>query len=140
VFIAGCPLSLLLTVLVWASGRVPPFWQNAVAFCLYGIAMLGLYAFYLHVTKAVGHLGRLVRSPGLTGAADQTAATQKLMAVVWVCAPLAGLGIAYLPELAVTLPQEWATALLFWHSVLFPLGVGVLSIAFACPLLYWVVS
>lgn len=134
----------LLPVWLWASPMLPSWlsmgrraarsYGMVATLWTWGATLLGLYMFYFHTSKAVRELGRQIRSPGLSGSADQTLATQVWAPLLWACA-LAGIfGAGRLFEgagLGVLLPIVWLLAMVLFIS----LGAALVGLP-----LYWVVS
>lgn len=134
VFVAGCPLSLLLFAWAWAHRRVLPSWPNAATFCAFGVAGLGLYMFYLHITRSVSELGRLLHSPGLTAVAAQTTTHERLVPPFWFCAFVA-------VRLLQRLGEHVRPAAFFLGGwVVCIVVVALMVAAVVGPPLYWVVG
>ena len=133
-FIVGCPSSVLLYAWVWAHRRILPSWADAATFCVGGIAGLGLHMFYLHLTKAVRELGGLLRSPGLTAAADQTVALQRLVPPFWLGAYISTRLLQHLAA------NAGPTEFFFGGWVLGIIWVAITIAAVAGPPLYWAVA
>jgi len=134
VFLAGFPLAILLYAWAWANRRSVPDWMNVATSCPFGLAGLGLYMFYVHVTRGIRELGKLLASPGLAGVADQTLTIQRLVPPILLGAFLGMLWTVQLMNHAgwgAFLPATWMLVLV----LLILLGSALVGLP-----LYWIVS